>query len=132
VVVVPSEVRRAVAEHARAEEPNEACGLLVVRDGIALRYEPGTNLEASPFRFAIKPADPRTLFLEDEGYEIGLVHSHISSPPRPSKTDVENAREEWPGRPFVIYSLAQDELAAYRISKLGAVERLSLTAPGTP
>jgi hypothetical protein len=32
----------------------------------------------------------------------------------------------------VIYSLAQDELAAYRISKLGAVERLSLTAPGTP
>ena len=120
---MPADVRAAVAEHARAEQPNESCGLLVVRNGVALRYEPGTNLEASPFRFAIKPADPATLFLEDEGYEIGLVHSHISSPARPSKTDVENAREGWPGRPFLIYSIDHDELAAFRIDD-GRIERL--------
>ncbi|MEX2211192.1 MAG: Mov34/MPN/PAD-1 family protein [Gaiellaceae bacterium] len=122
---MPAEVRRAVAEHARAEEPNEACGLLVARDGVALRYEPGTNLLASPYRFAIKPADPGTLFLEDEGYEIGLVHSHVSSRAQPSKTDVQKAREDWPGRPFLIYSIAHDELAAFRIHD-GSIERLAL------
>ena len=117
-------MRRAVAEHARAEAPNEACGLIVARDGVALRYEPGTNLAASPYRFAIKPADPATLFLGDEGFELGLVHSHVSSPARPSKTDIENAREDWRGRLFLIFSLADDELAAFRIAE--QVDRVPL------
>ena len=39
--MIPAEVRRALAEHARAEAPNEACGLIVLRDGVAERYEPG-------------------------------------------------------------------------------------------
>lgn len=125
--MIRAEARQALVEHARAEEPNEACGLVVVRDGVALRYEPGVNLDASPYRFRIKPADPATLFLEDEGFEIGLLHSHISAPAKPSKTDVENAREEWPDRPFLIYSIARDELAAYRIAKDGSVEPLDLS-----
>jgi proteasome lid subunit RPN8/RPN11 len=125
-VVIPAEVRAALAEHARAEEPNEACGLLVFQDGIALRYEPGTNLEASPYRFRIKPADPATLFLEDEGFEVGLVHSHISASAKPSRTDVENAREEWPDRPFLIYSVARDELEGFRIARDGRIDPLPL------
>ena len=125
-MVVPEGVRGALAEHARAEEPNEACGLIVFRDGTALRYEPGTNALASPYRFELTPTDPATLFLEDDGYELGLFHSHISAPARPSKTDVENAREDWPDRPFLIYSLAAEELAAFRISREGRVEPLPL------
>jgi proteasome lid subunit RPN8/RPN11 len=125
-VVIPGEVRQALAEHARAEEPNEACGLVVFQDGVALRYEPGTNALASPYRFELVPADPATLFLEDDGFELGLFHSHVSAAPRPSKTDVENAREDWPDRPFLIYSLAAEELAAFRISRTGSVAQLSL------
>jgi len=125
-VVVPAGVREALAEHARAEEPNEACGLVVFRDRVAERYEPGTNELASPYRFELKPADPATLFLEDDGFELGLFHSHVSAPAKPSKTDVENAREDWPNRPFLIYSLAADELAAFRISPEGHVEALPL------
>jgi proteasome lid subunit RPN8/RPN11 len=121
-VLIPHEVRAALAEHARAEEPNEACGLVVFENGVALRYEPGTNLLASPYRFELKPADPGTLFLEDDGFQLGLFHSHVSSPARPSKTDVENAREDWPDRPFLIYSLSAHELAAFRISREGRVE----------
>jgi proteasome lid subunit RPN8/RPN11 len=127
-VVVPDGVREALAEHARTEEPNEACGLVVFRDGVALRYEPGTNALASPYRFELTPADPATLFLEDHGFELGLFHSHVSAPARPSKTDVENAREDWPDRPFLIYSLAGEELAAFRISREGRVEPLPLSA----
>jgi proteasome lid subunit RPN8/RPN11 len=126
-VVIPAGVREALAEHARAEEPNEACGLVVLQDGVALRYEPGTNALASPYRFELRPADPATLFLEDDGFELGLFHSHVSAPPRPSKTDVENAREDWPDRPFLIYSIAADELAAFRIGRDGGVQPLPLS-----
>lgn len=126
-MVIPAEVREAIAAHARAERPNEACGLLVARDGIAIRYEAGENLLASPYRFAIKPADPATLFLEDEGYEIGLVHSHLSADAKPSRTDIENARADWPGRPFVIYSIDRDELAAFSITADGEVEPLAIS-----
>ena len=121
-MVISQEVRDALVEHARQDEPNEACGLVVFQDGVALRYEPGTNTLASPYRFELKPADPGTLFLEDDGYELGLFHSHVSAPAKPSKTDVENACEDWPNRPFLIYSLAADELAAFRISPEGRIE----------
>jgi proteasome lid subunit RPN8/RPN11 len=112
-VVIPPDVRRALEEHARAESPNEACGLLLLRDGIAERYVAGRNAAASPYRFELE-VDPETWFLEDEGYELAVFHSHLSSPPRPSRTDVENVGL-WAGRPYVILTLATAELAAWRI-----------------
>ncbi len=112
-MVIPAEVRSALVEHAEAEEPNEACGLIALRDGVAERYLPAENEDASPYRFRLK-ADPETWFLEDEGYELAVFHSHISSPPRPSRTDVENIGL-WEGKPYVILTLRTGELAAWRI-----------------
>ena len=111
--MIPPEVRRALEEHARAEAPNEACGLLLLRDGVAERYEPGRNAAASPYRFELE-VDPELWFAEDDGYELAVFHSHLSAPAQPSRTDVENVGL-WTGRPYVIYSLARDELAAWRI-----------------
>jgi proteasome lid subunit RPN8/RPN11 len=122
-VVVPAAVRRALAGHAEAELPNEACGLIVLRDGVAQRYVAGRNRAASPYRFELD-VDPETWFLEDDGYELAVFHSHVSAPPRPSRTDVENVGL-WTGRPYVIYSLAGDELAAWRIDD-GRIEPLPL------
>ena len=85
-MVVPDGVRRALEEHSRAEAPNEACGLLVLKDGIAERYLPGVNEAASPYRFELRMPDPDVWFLEDDGYELAVVHSHVSSPPRPSRS----------------------------------------------
>jgi proteasome lid subunit RPN8/RPN11 len=112
-VVIPPEVRTALEEHARAEEPNEACGLVVLDGGQAERYIPAVNAAASPYRFELE-TDPRNWFLEDEGYELAVFHSHISSPPRPSRTDVENIGL-WEGRPYLILCLATGELAAWKI-----------------
>lgn len=123
MVVVPPELRRELVEHARAESPNEACGLVVLEDGVARRYVPGRNVAASPYRFELE-VDPETWFLEDEGCELAVFHSHLSSPPRPSRTDVENIGL-WEGRPYLIYTVRTDELAAWRISR-DAIEPLPL------
>jgi [CysO sulfur-carrier protein]-S-L-cysteine hydrolase len=112
-VVIPAEVRAALEEHSRAEEPNEACGLVVLSDGRADRYLPAENAAASPYRFELA-TDPENWFLEDEGYELAVFHSHVSSPPRPSRTDIENIGL-WEGRPYLILSLSTGELAAWRI-----------------
>jgi proteasome lid subunit RPN8/RPN11 len=124
-VVIPAEVRSALVEHSEAEAPNEACGLLVLRSGVAERYVPAENEAASPYRFELK-AEPEVWFLEDEGYELAVFHSHLSSPPRPSRTDVENIGL-WEGRPYVILSLRSGDLAAWRIED-GRVEPEPLSA----
>jgi [CysO sulfur-carrier protein]-S-L-cysteine hydrolase len=122
-VVIPAEVRSALIAHAEEERPNEACGLLLLRDSVAEEYVRGENAAASPYRFDLK-VDPEVWFLEDEGYELAVFHSHLSSPPRPSRTDIENIGL-WQGRPYVILSLRSGELAAWRIAD-GRVEPLDL------
>lgn len=112
-MVIPAAVREALERHARDEAPNEACGLILLREGRAERYHPGRNAAASPYRFELE-VEPEVWFLEDEGYELAVFHSHLSSPARPSRTDVENIGL-WEGKPYVILSLERGELAAFRI-----------------
>jgi [CysO sulfur-carrier protein]-S-L-cysteine hydrolase len=123
--VIGAEVRSALVEHAEAEQPNEACGLIVLRGGVAERYVPGRNRDASPYRFDLE-VDPETWFLEDEGYELAVFHSHLSSPPRPSRTDVENIGL-WEGRQYVILNLRTGDLAAWRIED-GRIEPEELSS----
>ena len=118
-------LRRALEEHARGEAPNEACGVLVLRNGVSERYVAGRNRAASPYRFELE-LDPEVWFLEDDGYELAVFHSHVSSPPRPSRTDVENIGL-WEGRPYLILSLGTGELTAWRIRD-GQIEAESVTA----
>ena len=122
--MIPAAVRKALREHAEGESPNEACGLVVTKEGVAERYVPGRNAAASPYRFELD-LDPETWFLEDEGYELAVFHSHPASPPRPSRTDVESIGL-WEGRPYVILSLRTGELAGWRIAD-GRVESLALS-----
>ncbi len=122
-MVICDEVRAALEQHAQAEAPNEACGVVVLRDGRAERYEPGRNRAASPYRFELD-VDPEVWFLEDEGNELAVFHSHLSSPARPSRTDVENIGL-WEGRPYLILSLGTGELAAFTIEG-GRISKLDL------
>ena len=121
-MVVPAEIRRELAEHARAEEPNEACGLLLLRDGVAVEYRRGRNVLESPYRFQLEPGDPSDFFAEDDGFELAVFHSHPETEARPSRTDVANIGL-WQGRPYLILSLARDELRAWRIEDGEAVEQ---------
>ena len=62
--------------------------------------------------------------LNDRDVVQAVFHSHISSPPRPSRTDVQNIGL-WAGQPYLIYTLRTDELAAWRIVD-GAIEAVPL------
>jgi [CysO sulfur-carrier protein]-S-L-cysteine hydrolase len=112
-VVIPADVRAELEQHARDEAQNEACGLIVLRDGRAERYVRGRNAANSPYRFELE-VNPETWFLEDEGYELAVFHSHPSSPARPSRTDVENIGL-WEGKPYLILSAGTGDLAAFTI-----------------
>ena len=111
--MIPAAVRGELRAHAEEEAPNEACGLVVTRDGVAERYVRGHNAAASPYRFELE-VPPETWFLEDEGYGLAVFHSHLSSPPRPSRTDVENIGL-WQGRPYLILTVRTDDLAGWTI-----------------
>ncbi|MBA2332426.1 MAG: Mov34/MPN/PAD-1 family protein [Actinobacteria bacterium] len=123
-MVISAALRAELRAYAEAEAPNEACGVVVLREGIAERYVAGRNAAASPYRFELV-VPPETWFLEDEGYELAVFHSHLSSPPRPSRTDVENIGL-WRGKPYLIYALRLDELAGWTIDG-DSIEPLEVT-----
>ena len=123
--MIPAAIREELRAHASEEAPNECCGVIVLKDGVAERYVLGRNRLASPYRYELE-IDPAVWFLEDEGYELAVFHSHPETEPRPSRTDRELAGL-WAGRPFVIYGLRLDELRAWRIAR-NEVEELPLTS----
>ena len=125
-MVIPVDVRDALVAHSLAEAPNEACGLVLLRDGSAERYEPGRNGAASPYRFELEFDDPEIWYAEDDGYELAVFHSHVSAPARPSRTDVENIGL-WEGKPYLVYSLQKDDLAAFRIED-GQINEVPVTS----
>ena len=97
----------------RRRRRTRPAGSSSLKDGVAERYVRGRNAAASPYRFELE-VPPETWFLEDEGYELAVFHSHLSSPPRPSRTDVENIGL-WQGKPYLILSLGSDTLAGWTI-----------------
>lgn len=117
---------QAIVDHARAEYPNEACGLIVgdrpaAAGGTALRFAPTRNQSASPYRYEVHPEDLLRLTIEtDDADEVfwAIVHSHVRSAAYPSPTDVGLAF--YPDALYLLVSLEADEpaLAAFRI--LGA------------
>lgn len=122
MVVVPQAIRDAIAAHAREESPNESCGLLLLEGDRAVEYVPAENKAASPYRFELHLDPVRWSEIE---LEQAVVHSHLNAPPRPSRTDVENVGL-WEGRPYLIYSVRMDDLAAWEITG-GEISPVELT-----
>lgn len=117
-VELPADMLQALIDHARAEYPNEMCGVIVgnrpaADGGTALRWVPTRNRAASPLRYEIHPDDLLRLTIETEaaGEEFwAIVHSHTHSPARPSPTDVGLAF--YPDAIYLLVSLAESEPAA--------------------
>ena len=112
---LPAAIRDALVTHARAELPNEACGLIAgtapaAEGGTATRWYATRNRVASPLRYEADPDDLLRASIEiDDADEViwGIVHSHVRSPARPSPTDVGLAF--YPDALYVLVSLAEDQ-----------------------
>lgn len=121
---VPVAIRAELVAHAREEAPNECCGLVLLRDGIAVQYIRGVNKLASPYRYELY-IDPFVWSEIDEDVDQVVFHSHPETEPRPSRTDRELAGL-WSGRPFLIYGVKLDDLRAWRIAR-DDVDEIALT-----
>ena len=112
---IPREHYDAMLAQAQAELPNECCGLLAGRIderkvGRVLARYPLVNAAASPREYL---GDDRMLFaahkdMRNRGFELlAIYHSHPSSDPVPSKTDL--ARNYFPDVMHLIISLKGNE-----------------------
>ena len=112
---LPRALADAIVKQARAEYPNEACGLVLgtapaAAGGEPLRYEALRNRAASPYRYEIHPDDLyRVTVAADDADEVfwAIVHSHVKSPAAPSPTDIGLAF--YPDALYILVSLAEDE-----------------------
>jgi [CysO sulfur-carrier protein]-S-L-cysteine hydrolase len=111
--------------HARDEAPNECCGYLRAREGVVEAVFRAVNERNSPYGYEL---DHRSLFaaneLDDDGFEVGIYHSHPRSPAEPSQTDINLAH--YPGWSYWIVSLeGEPDVRVWRISN-GTVEEEEL------
>jgi [CysO sulfur-carrier protein]-S-L-cysteine hydrolase len=96
--------------HAREDVPNECCGMIGGRDGVATRVVRVKNAAASPLRYEMDSGEMIRAYneLEGEGELLGIYHSHTKSAAYPSQTDV-NQGQNWPEQVYVIVSLADPD-----------------------
>jgi [CysO sulfur-carrier protein]-S-L-cysteine hydrolase len=123
-LTLSAELAARLLEHARAELPNEACGLLggSLATGTATSFHPARNAEASPLIYTVHPDDlVRIVFgLEDAGDDlVAIFHSHTRTPAVPSATDRRAA--QYPDAFYLLATLADADaspaaaLRAWRI-----------------
>jgi [CysO sulfur-carrier protein]-S-L-cysteine hydrolase len=122
---IATELYEEVVVHARAEAPNECCGMIATRDGEAVSVYRARNAAASPLRYEIDGAEQFQIqmAIEDAGLDLGAIyHSHTRSEPYPSQTDINLAF--YPDSLYVIVGLARGEpdVRAYTIRDGRVVE----------
>ncbi len=109
--------------HAVEEFPNECCGILAGKDGLAAQGYRVTNTAKSPYRYLMDPQEQLDAMLDSErkGWEfLAFYHSHTHSPAYPSQTDVRMALQlGWPGIYYILVSLENKEDPQIRTFHIG-------------
>lgn len=96
--------------HSRDDLPNECCGVIGSKDGVAQAVHRAVNSAASPLRYEIDSKDFLRIYnlIDDADQDVGAIyHSHTRSAAYPSQTDINLAL--WPDALYIIVSLADDD-----------------------
>ena len=132
----------AMTAHARADHPDEACGVITGPAGSddPVRFVSMLNADRSPTFFRFDPTEQLRLYreMDDRDEEIVVVyHSHTATEAYPSRTDISYAAE--PQAHYVLVSTAESgrndgpvSIRSFRIVD-GSVteEEISVTGEGT-
>ena len=113
---IPEDLISQIAEQAREEMPNEACGYLRGTDSQVSGLIRMTNVDASPEHFSLDPAEQFEAVREarDRGESLlAVYHSHPETPARMSLEDIRLANDT--SITYVIHSLATGETKAFLV-----------------
>jgi proteasome lid subunit RPN8/RPN11 len=124
VLTIDKAIRDAIVAHARADHPDEACGVVAGAAGSDRpeRFIPMVNAARSPTFYEFDSADLLKLYreMDDRDEEpVVVYHSHTATEAYPSRTDVSYASE--PNAHYVLVStrdadgLGEFEFRSFRI-----------------
>ena len=121
VLVIRADLVDAMVAHARADHPDEACGVIAGPEGSDRpeRHIPMVNAERSPTFYRFDSGEQLKVWRQmDDADEVPVViyHSHTATEAYPSRTDVSYAAE--PGAHYVLLSTRdpdRHEVRSYRI-----------------
>jgi [CysO sulfur-carrier protein]-S-L-cysteine hydrolase len=135
VLRLPKDMATQLIEHAQAEYPKEACGIIGGPPGEVAKLYRLTNVDPDPvMRYNADPKELKHAFddMDENGWDqpVVIYHSHTHSPAFPSPTDVERAfyPEAW----YVLISLMdrqKPDLRAFRIIE-GKITEIDVVADG--
>jgi proteasome lid subunit RPN8/RPN11 len=121
VLEIPRGVLEAVFAHARADHPDEACGVIAgpIEGDSAVRHIRMTNAERSPTFYRFEPSEQLAVWREMDDRDerpVVIYHSHTATEPYPSRTDISLASD--PDAHYLLVSTRDpdvDEVRSYRI-----------------
>ena len=119
---IPKDLYDKIVAHARADHPDEACGLVAGPAGSDRpeRFIPMTNAARSPTFYEFDSTEQFQMWTEMDDHDeepVVIYHSHTATEAYPSRTDVSYASE--PGAHYVLVSTRDpehSEFRAYRIT----------------
>ncbi len=115
------EIVEAMIDHARADHPDEACGVVAGPQGSdrPVRFIPMVNAARSTTFYEFDSADLLRLYREMDARDeepVVIYHSHTATEAYPSRTDISYASE--PNAHYVLVSTRSPgdaEVRSYRI-----------------
>ncbi|MDF3339695.1 M67 family metallopeptidase [Mycolicibacterium septicum] len=121
MLVIRRDLVEAMVAHARADHPDEACGVIAGPEGADRpeRFIAMVNAERSPTFYRFDSMEQFKVWRSmDEADEVPVViyHSHTATEAYPSRTDISLAQE--PDAHYVLVSTRdpqEHELRSYRI-----------------
>jgi len=126
MLTVPQEIYDAIVAHARADHPDEACGIVAGPEGSDRpeRFVPMTNAERSPTFYRLDADEQFKVWKEmDQRDEEPVIvyHSHTSTEAYPSRTDLSYASE--PNAHYVLVSTRDaDKLGDFQFRSFRIVD----------
>ena len=121
VLRISQDLVDAMIAHARADHPDEACGVIAgpVGSDIPQRFIPMANAARSTTFYEFDSGDLLRLYREMDARDeepVVIYHSHTATPAYPSRTDISYASE--PNAHYVLVSTRSPEsveVRSYRI-----------------